>query len=232
MVKISAAVAMHKAAGLPYLVYLRHPRRVGPSRPSDRSGTLPRPSPMSHRSPGPRVYRAIHGHRSRRVCRPRRTSPPGTGGRGRTAGAFARSYDQHTYGVSRCTRDTAAGADLPFEPLMDVPTWDSILRSRRPERPGVRQLLRAAANTVTVLQVPRRRERAEPPTRVGEVRGRAVRSARSGSAACRPTLGPAGLREAQRGMRLAAQLRLPLVTVIDTAGAALGKESRRGWAGR
>ena len=34
-------------------------------------------------------------------------------------------------------------------------------------------------------------------------------------------MGPASLREARRGMRLAAELGLPLVTVIDTAGAAL-----------
>ena len=36
-----------------------------------------------------------------------------------------------------------------------------------------------------------------------------------------PALGPAGLRLARRGIRLAAELRLPLVTVIDTPGAEL-----------
>lgn len=41
-------------------------------------------------------------------------------------------------------------------------------------------------------------------------------------------LGPAGLREARRGMRLAEELQLPLVTVIDTAGAALSKEAEEG----
>ena len=43
--------------------------------------------------------------------------------------------------------------------------------------------------------------------------------------------GPAALREARRGMRLAAELGLPLVTVIDTPGAALsagGRERRPG----
>jgi acetyl-CoA carboxylase carboxyl transferase subunit beta len=41
-------------------------------------------------------------------------------------------------------------------------------------------------------------------------------------------LGPAGLREAQRGMRIAAELGLPLVTVVDTPGAALSQQAEEG----
>ena len=41
-------------------------------------------------------------------------------------------------------------------------------------------------------------------------------------------MGPAGLRTARRGMRLAAELGLPLVSVIDTAGAALSREAEEG----
>jgi acyl-CoA carboxylase subunit beta len=41
-------------------------------------------------------------------------------------------------------------------------------------------------------------------------------------------LGPAGLRAARRGIRIAVELDLPLVTVIDTAGAALSKEAEEG----
>jgi acetyl-CoA carboxylase carboxyl transferase subunit beta len=45
-------------------------------------------------------------------------------------------------------------------------------------------------------------------------------------------LGPGALRQARRGMRLAVDLELPLVTVIDTAGAALSREAEeRGLAG-
>ncbi len=40
--------------------------------------------------------------------------------------------------------------------------------------------------------------------------------------------GPAALREARRGMALAAELRLPLVLVIDTAGPALSAEAEQG----
>lgn len=39
------------------------------------------------------------------------------------------------------------------------------------------------------------------------------------------TMGPAALRSARRSMQLAAELRLPLVLVIDTIGAALSKEA-------
>ena len=41
-------------------------------------------------------------------------------------------------------------------------------------------------------------------------------------------LGPSGLRVARRGMKLATELGLPLVSVIDTAGAALSKEAEEG----
>jgi acetyl-CoA carboxylase carboxyl transferase subunit beta len=41
-------------------------------------------------------------------------------------------------------------------------------------------------------------------------------------------LGPASLREARRGMRLAAELKLPLLTIIDTPGAALSAEAEQG----
>src|SRR4029077_11730496 len=41
-------------------------------------------------------------------------------------------------------------------------------------------------------------------------------------------VGPAALREARRGMALAAGLQLPLVLVIDTAGPALSAEAEQG----
>ena len=40
--------------------------------------------------------------------------------------------------------------------------------------------------------------------------------------------GPSGLRVARRGMQLATELELPLVSVIDTSGAALSKEAEQG----
>jgi acetyl-CoA carboxylase carboxyl transferase subunit beta len=117
------------------------------------------------------------------------------------------------------------------EPLSDVPAWDSILRSRRQDRPGVRRLLRYAATDVVPLNGTGEGEH-DP--------GLLIALARFGGAPCvflgqdrrgqtedRP-LGPGALREARRGMRLAAELNLPLVTVIDTPGAALSVEAEEG----
>jgi acetyl-CoA carboxylase alpha subunit len=113
--------------------------------------------------------------------------------------------------------------------LPDIPAWESITRSRRPDRPGVRGLLRVAARTVVPLNGTGQGER-DP--------GILLALARFGEAGCvllgqdrrgaQTPMGPAGLREARRGMRLAAELGLPLVSVIDTAGAALSREAEEG----
>jgi acetyl-CoA carboxylase alpha subunit len=121
--------------------------------------------------------------------------------------------------------------ELPEETLPEVPAWESITRSRRLERPGVRMLLKLGATDVVPLH----------GTGQGEQdRALLIALARFGGAPCvvlgqdrrhttleRP-LGPAGLREARRGMRLAHELKLPLVCIIDTAGAALSKEAEEG----
>ncbi|HET9559976.1 MAG TPA: carboxyl transferase domain-containing protein, partial [Actinomycetota bacterium] len=121
------------------------------------------------------------------------------------------------------------------EPLTDdhvdaAPVAESIQRSRRPDRPGVRTLLKAVAQDVTPLS----------GTGAGEMDpGVLLALARFGTAPCvvlgqdghrqrRQPLGPAGLRAARRGIRIARELDLPLVTVIDTGGAALSKEAEEG----
>jgi len=109
--------------------------------------------------------------------------------------------------------------------------WDVVLASRRPDRPGVRRLLRTAATDVVGLSGTGAGER-DP--------GLLLALARFGGAPCvvlgqdrrgqslTAPLGPAALREARRGMRLAAELHLPLMTLIDTPGAALSKEAEQG----
>jgi acetyl-CoA carboxylase carboxyl transferase subunit beta len=115
--------------------------------------------------------------------------------------------------------------------LEETPVAEAIRRSRRPDRPGVRALLKVAARDVTPLS----------GTAAGELDpGVLLALARFGAAPCillgqdrlrqrrQQPLGPAGLRAARRGIRIATQLDLPLVTVIDTAGAALSKEAEEG----
>jgi Carboxyl transferase domain len=93
------------------------------------------------------------------------------------------------------------------------PAWESVLRTRRAGRPGAADLIRLAATDVTSLHQA----------------GLILALARIGGYPCvliaqdrhGPPPGPAALRQARRGARLATELRLPLVCVIDTPGADL-----------
>ena len=87
----------------------------------------------------------------------------------------------------------------PDEPMPDVDTWDAVTRSRRPDRPGVRRLLRYAASDAIPLNGTGQGE-ADPGAadRAGAVRRRAVRVPRPGPP--RPDARPAdGSRGAARG---------------------------------
>jgi acetyl-CoA carboxylase carboxyl transferase subunit beta len=119
----------------------------------------------------------------------------------------------------------------PPEPTPDVPAWDSVVASRRPDRPGVGHLLRHGATDCVLLSGAGRGEAAttllalarfngQPAVVLGQQRGA------GGLEAAR--VGPASLREARRGMALAAELRLPLVLLIDAAGPALSAEAEEG----
>ncbi|HEY8822033.1 MAG TPA: carboxyl transferase domain-containing protein [Dermatophilaceae bacterium] len=233
MVKIAAAVAAHKAAGLPYLVYLRNPTTGGVLASWGSLGhvTVAEPGALVGFL-GPRVYEALYAE----------PFPPGV----------QSSENLYAHGLVDAVlppEELAAITDRalnvllspreglpdvvepPREDLADVPAWESITRSRREDRPGIRRLLRFAATDIVPLS----------GTGEGETDpGLMLVLARFGGAPCvllgqdrrgqtlnRP-MGPAALREARRGMRLARELKLPLVTVIDTPGAALSKEAEEG----
>jgi acetyl-CoA carboxylase carboxyl transferase subunit beta len=121
--------------------------------------------------------------------------------------------------------------DPPDWVVGDVPAWTSVLASRRRDRPGVRELLFHAAADILPLNGTGQGE-SEPGlilalVRFGDMPCVLLGQDRSGQTPLTP-LGPGALREARRGMRLAKDLRLPLVTVIDTAGAALSKDAEEG----
>ncbi len=232
MVKISAAIEAHRRARLPYLVYLRHPTTGGVFASWGSLGHITAAEPGALVGfLGPRVYEALYG------------GPFPTGVQlsenlyehGLVDAVVApedlRAVAMDVLDVVTSPREGLPDVgELPDEPLADLPAWDSITRSRREERPGVRRLLRTAANSITPLQ----------GTGEGETGPALVLAlARFGGAPCvllgqdrrgqqTSLLGPADLREARRGMRLAAELDLPLVTVIDTAGAALSKDAEEG----
>jgi acyl-CoA carboxylase subunit beta len=122
------------------------------------------------------------------------------------------------------------------EPVPDVPAWESVVASRRPDRPGVGHLLQHGTTERVLLSGTGRGEAAttvlalarfggQPAVVLGQQRVVGEARTRGGQ---QLLIGPAALREARRGMALAAGLKLPLVLVIDTAGPALTVEAEQG----
>lgn len=233
MVKITAAITAHKAAHLPYIVYLRHPTTGGVFASWGSLGHLTVAEPGALIGfLGPRVYEALYGDRF----------PDGvqTSENLQTHGLIdaIRPPDQLGEIVDRALRimtDTPRRCtgmiDTLEWPIDDVPAWTSVLASRRRDRPGVRELLIHAAADVLPLNGTGQGE-SDPGlilalVRFGDMPCVLLGQDRSGQTPLTP-LGPAALREARRGMRLAKDLRLPLVTVIDTAGAALSEDAEEG----
>jgi acetyl-CoA carboxylase carboxyl transferase subunit beta len=232
MVKIAAAVELHKRAHLPYLVYLRHPTTGGVFASWGSLGhvTLAEPGALVGFL-GPRVYEQLYGE----------PFPPG----------IQTAENQQRHGVIdgvipvKWLRRTLQRAlkvivdepgvppSIPSpsipEPEPDIPAWDSVLASRRPSRPGVGHLLRHGATervplsgtgsgggAATSMLLALARFGGQPAVVLGQQHGASR------------LVGPEALREARRGMALAAGLKLPLVLVIDTAGPALSTDAEEG----
>ncbi|AKK29292.1 carboxyl transferase domain-containing protein [Mycobacterium sp. EPa45] len=225
MVKIAAAVTQHKRAHLPYLVYLRHPTTGGVFASWGSLGHITAAQPGALIGfLGPRVYEQLYGE----------PFPPGV----QTAENLLRhgvidavvGIEALRPTLNRALRVITDAPDSPpaaspDEPIPDVPAWDSVIASRRPDRPGVSWLLREGATdrvllsgthgdaATTVLALAR--FGGQPAVVVGQRR------------VIGGVVGPAALAEARRGMALAAGLQLPLVLVIDTAGPALSTEAEQ-----
>ena len=127
----------------------------------------------------------------------------------------------------------AAGpAAASLAPAERRDAWASLGFARERRRPGARELLAAHARDVTELRGDRAGRPDDPGCMVALARlcGHAVVAIaqRRRADGAPPALGPAGYRKARRGMALAAELRLPLVTIVDTPGAELGAAAERG----
>lgn len=241
MIPISAALAEHLRAKLPYLVYLRHPTTGGALASWGSLGqvTVAEPGALVGFL-GPRVYRAIHGADFPEgvqqaenlfdkglidaVLDPRHLSA-----------LAARVLD--IWGARDAEKDVF-GAEISPEGVRarsarNAPAdgWVAVQRSRSAQRPGLRSLLQNASFPPVVLNGTGRGE-SDPALTLAMtgfggqgavVLGQDRRRQGPGSA-----MGPAALRVAARGIRLAEELGLPLVTVIDTPGAALAPEAEEG----
>jgi acetyl-CoA carboxylase carboxyl transferase subunit beta len=249
MAAVTTALQEHRAACLPFLVYLRHPTTGGVLASWGSLGHLAAAEPGALVGfLGPRVYQVLYGE----------PFPAGvqTAENLRDHGLIdavlrldeLREVAARLLGVAEAGRAlririsgaTAAPVDLPAttvheavdptEALRPVPAAEVLQRSRRVDRPGVRALLRHACQDVTVFHatgsgeldeamvVALARLDALPCVIVGQDRIRQRERA----------LHPAGLRAARRGMRLATELHLPLVTLIDTPGAELSQSAEEG----
>jgi acetyl-CoA carboxylase carboxyl transferase subunit beta len=105
-----------------------------------------------------------------------------------------------------------------------------VVASRRPDRPGVGHLLRHGATDQLLLSGTGMGEAATTLLALARFNGQpaVVLGQQRVAGGLEVRVGPASLREARRGMALAAELRLPLVLVIDTAGPALSAEAEEG----
>jgi acyl-CoA carboxylase subunit beta len=227
MVKIAAAVTLHKQAHLPYLVYLRHPTTGGVFASWGSLGhiTVAEPGALIGFL-GPRVYEQLYGA----------PFPAGV----QTAENLQRhgvidgvvpldGLRRTLYRALTVVADRPAAAPPALAPqaVPDVPAWESVEASRRPDRPGVGYLLRHGATEQVLLSGTGQGEAATTLLALARFGGQPV-VVLGQQRVVGGVVGPAALREARRGMALAAGLRLPLVLVIDTAGPALSEEAEEG----
>ncbi|UGT59831.1 acetyl-CoA carboxylase carboxyltransferase subunit alpha/beta [Nocardia asteroides] len=234
MVKIAGAVAAHKAAGHPYLVYLRNPTMGGVFASWGSLGhmTFAEPGALIGFL-GPRVYEALYGE-------------PFPDGVQTAENLYRRGVIDGVVGLTVFRRiayralsvlsgavvpDPATGRADRFVPTLGAaestaPAWESVLISRKPDRPGLRDLLRHVTHRVPLSGTGQGEHDRTVVHALARFRGRpciVFGHDRAGHGT--DAMGPAALREARRSMALARELKLPLVLVIDTAGAALSKEA-------
>jgi acetyl-CoA carboxylase carboxyl transferase beta subunit len=243
MVKITAAVAAHKAAGLPYLVYLRHPTTGGvfASWASVGHLTLAEPGALIGFL-GPRVCEALTGtpipdgvqtaenllahglvdavvppdglagYLAQVLSSLTPASPPSLVPGPPPTGTTTVRSSASTSTSASASEPASTPAPAPVR-ASETSAWESVRITRRRDRPGAADLIRAAGTDVVTI-------------RAGAL---ILALARIGGRPCvlagqDRTVLPHGtdmLRTAQRGLQLAADLRAPLVTIIDTPGGEL-----------
>lgn len=257
MVDISAAVVAHKAAGLPYLVYLRHPTTGGVFASWGSLGHMSIAEPEALIGfLGPVVYETVNGEPFPEGVQVAENlvekgivdavvatdQLPEVAARALTL--LSATTEQHAHPAARdaspgspaAAAESAIWRISPFVSRPDpdeaeiAALWASVETTRRHDRPGVRELLRFAADDVIPLN----------GTGYGESdKGVLLALASFGGRPCilvgqdrryqvAESMGPAALREGRRGMHMASELGLPLVTVIDTPGADLSARAEEG----
>lgn len=244
MVKIAAAVAAHKKAGLPYLVYLRHPTTGGvfASWASLGHVTVAEPEALIGFL-GPRVYEAIYDEPfPDNVQTSENLAAKGVID-GIVPHARVRELTQRALQVMcqdpPTAAETASQTVEPGEhantgpvPIVDTghDAWRSVLATRRPDRPGTRSFLSTACSSVVPLSGTGQGEDSGPLSLcLARIRGMSAVVVGQDRHDERETpMGPQTLRTARRGMRISRELGVPLVLLIDTNGAELSQAAEEG----
>ncbi|WP_030396347.1 carboxyl transferase domain-containing protein [Kitasatospora purpeofusca] len=235
MLRITAAVQAHRAAGLPYLTYLRNPTMGGVFASWGTLGHLVFAQPGARLGfLGPRVYEELRGVQLPADVQRAETLAE----RGLVDAVVAPEELREVLrrSLSVLTRralpsPSPSSSSVPPAPVPPTPAerpdaWEAVLRTRHPDRPGTRELLRRTTEELVLLDSPGGRDGAlvralavldgQPAVVVGQQR-RAGAQERPFTAA--------DLRSVRRTARFAEQLGLPLVTVVDTAGAELSVQA-------
>lgn len=231
MVDITRAVVDHKAAGLPYLVYLRHPTTGGVFASWGSLGhvTVAEPGALIGFL-GPAVFEALYD----------RPFPAGVQVaenlvRKGVIDAVVEAHelaDVAARALALLTPGSARGVAAASPALAsEHDAWASIEVSREPGRPGIRDLLRYAADDVVPVSGTGAGERGHGLL-CAFASFRGVHCVVIGQDRREQSLlgpvGPDSLRTARRMMAIAEQLGLPLICVVDTPGADLSAEAEEG----
>ncbi|GGU45620.1 carboxyl transferase domain-containing protein [Nocardioides albus] len=241
MSSIAAAVRAHKDAGLLYVVHLRHPTTGGTMASWGGLGQMTWAEPGALTGfLGPKVYRGLY-HRDfpRDVQRAENLHRVGLVDRvadvevvrwevGLLLDLLASPLEPDEVSDMKVGARVEQG-DVDAGPTADV--WASVVATRRPDRPALTEFLAGAATELLPLNGTGAGERDRSVVvafaRIAGTACVVVGQDRAAQVAGAP-LGPAGLRQARRGFRVARELGLPVVTVVDTPGADLSRDAEEG----
>ncbi|MGO4455266.1 carboxyl transferase domain-containing protein [Arthrobacter sp. RAF14] len=232
MLEVADAVRQHRSAGLPYLVHLRHPTMGGALASWGSLGQLTSAAPGALIGfLGPRVTEALNG-----APFPEDVQTAENLQRRGIVDVLVPDEDlrSHLAELLGVLGDTTAPApergamvSAPEEPGTPLSAWEAVQLTRAADRPGVQDLLRRAYWSMRLSGTGAGERDDSVLVALCHLDGTTcvlVGHDRSVLHATRP----AGLRASQRGMRLAEELGLPLITVVDTVGAELSAEAENG----
>lgn len=216
MVAITGAVTAHKAAGLAYLVYLRHPTTGGVFASWGSLGHITWAQPGALVGfLGPRVYEGLYG------------APFPAGVQTAENLSHIQLVDavldpeglRDVLGAVLGLLPESVGPPLSSPPVTqtvpEVDAWSAVQATRASHRPGLMELL-GAGESVVLNSGPMRLALGRFGNHVAVVIGQDRAAQADGQ-----LIAARHLRVARRGLAMAADLGLPVITVIDTPGAEL-----------